>query len=110
MTNPKDLPALFRVIGGRRHYNAVRRRKANERREELRQWLSERDRARFSTFMEWLNARAGVWNMAFPQRGDITEAARVFGVHPSTICRDIQRINCGKRPRHHYPRRMPRNW
>ena len=88
-----DPPALFRVIGGRRRYNAMRRRKAEGRRESLRAWLNERDQPEFETFMEWLDWRIRTWGKVFPTRGAMKEAARVFSVHRSTICRDIQRIN-----------------
>ena len=74
-----DVPALFRVIGGRRRYNAERRRKAEARRERLYEWLDRSD-------------LLDLWGEP-ATRGAIKQAAQAFGVHPSTICRDVQRLN-----------------
>jgi hypothetical protein len=79
------------MIGGRRRYNAQRRRKADERRKRLMEWLARREAESLGQWgsdglLDWVEE-----NAAFPP-GAAAEAARAFGVHRSTISRDIQRI------------------
>ena len=67
-----DAEAAKRRAGGRRRYNAQRRRRADARRAQIAAWLDE-----------------NLWAVWFP-RGVPATLAPVFGVHPSTIWRDLQ--------------------
>ena len=69
-----DPEAAKRRAGGRRRYNAQRRRRADARRAQIAAWLDE-----------------NLWAVMFP-RGVPTALAPAFGVHPSTIWRDLQLI------------------
>ena len=74
-----DGGTVMRRAGGRRRYNAMRRRRAEARREAIDRWLGEHPGAVF-----------------FP-RGVPRLLAPAFGVHPSTIWRDLQFILYGGR-------------
>ena len=74
-----DASTARRRAGGRRRYNAARRRRAWERRAAIAAWLEDRPGAMF-------------FNRGLP--GVLAPA---FGVHPSTIWRDLQYILYGGR-------------
>ena len=74
-----DAEAAKRRAGGRRRYNAQRRRRAEARRAQIAAWLDE-------------NLGAAL----FP-RGLPAALAPAFGVHPSTIWRDLQLLLRGGR-------------
>ena len=69
-----DAEAAKRRAGGRRRYNAQRRRRAEARRAQIAAWLDE-----------------NLWAVLF-SRGLPVALAPAFGVHPSTIWRDLQLI------------------
>ena len=75
--NWTDAEAVKRRAGGRRRYNAMRRRRAKARRGAISEWLAENPTALF-------------FNRGLPGA-----LGRVFGVHPSTIWRDLQEILYG---------------
>ncbi len=70
----KDYEMVKRRAGGRRRYNAQRRKRAEARQAAIDRWLCEHPAAGF-----------------FP-RGLPAYLAPAFGVHPSTIWRDLQLI------------------
>ena len=72
--NWTDPETAKRRAGGRKRYNAQRQRKAEQRREIISEWLNKNPMAFF-----------------FP-RGVHGLLAPLFGVHPSTIWRDLQYI------------------
>ena len=74
-----DAEAAKRRAGGRRRYNAQRRRRADARREAIAELLEENIAA------------------AFFSRGLPAALAPAFGVHPSTIWRDLQLLLRGGR-------------
>ena len=79
-----DAEAAKRRAGGRRRYNAQRRRRAEARREAIAEFLEENIAA------------------VFFSRGLPAALAPAFGVHPSTIWRDLQLILRGGRIVHFY--------
>ena len=74
MSEFKDVPAAYRFVGGRRRYNAARRRAADARREAIAAFILQHPM------------------MSLLPRRHATTLARLFGVHPTTIGRDFQRV------------------
>jgi len=74
-----DAETTKRRAGGRRRYNAMRRRRAETRREAIAELL------------------IGNLTVAYFTRGLPGALAKVFGVHPTTIWRDLQLILYGGR-------------
>ena len=66
-----DDHTLCRIVGGRRSYNRWRQAMAAQRRYRLMRWMRETD----ARFLDW---------------GLQSRAAKEFGVHRCTICRDIK--------------------
>lgn len=66
-----DTDTILLIVGGRRAFNRWRQAMAAQRRYRLMRWMRERD----ARFLDW---------------GIQSRAAREFGVHRSTICRDIK--------------------
>ena len=79
-----DRGTVERRAGGRARYNAMRRRQAEARRSAIAQWLCEQP---------W----AGIFSRGLP-----AALAPAFGVHPTTIWRDLQLILYGGRTFNYY--------
>lgn len=65
---PTDFDVVCKRAAGRRRYNAERQAEANER---------------------YKQVKAVIWSPDGRKRGTQAELARAFGVHRSTICRDV---------------------
>jgi hypothetical protein len=72
---PTDPQTVARRAGGRRHYNAMRQLKVLFRRKQL---------------VELAGQVGGLW-----KHGARAELARLLGVHPSVISRDIRALTAG---------------
>jgi hypothetical protein len=83
---PVSWDEACRRASGRRHYNAVRQSKAEARRRTLvRMWRAMND----GPLRVWSKQFDDPWMRV---HGFQVAAAELLGVHPSTICRDVQVI------------------
>jgi len=76
MVLPADIPVAWRIAGGRRRYNAARRRARNERRAQITALVLASERPCVATF----------------RQGWGKQLAASLGVHPSVISRDFAAI------------------